>query len=146
MRFSLTPDEKSRLEAIVASAETVAKARMRAKILLMYADKRYSPLDIAAECGCTVTTVYNIVNRFKTDGLVPKDNGVPAALNHNYRKAPPRLVNADVEQRILALSRTRSWTLRQLADAAVETGIVPGISLETVGRILRRNATQMEAT
>jgi hypothetical protein len=45
MRFALTPDEKNRLETVL-TADTVKTRKARAKILLMYAEKRYTTEDI----------------------------------------------------------------------------------------------------
>jgi len=78
------------------------------------------------------------------------------ALHHNFfqlwsddtssRKTPPRqpIIDGEVEAKLIALrcgeppAGQARWTLRLLADKAVELEIVPAISHETVRQVLKK--------
>jgi transposase len=94
---------------------------------------------IAEVFSMHANTVSNIHRRFVEQGL-------EAALNRKKRDRPPRerKLDGESEARLIALScsdppggRNR-WTLRLLADKAVELEIVDTISYETVRRTLKK--------
>ena len=74
-------------------------------------------------------TVFRIKRRFTEDGL----DGALKAQAHRYRKVDDR-----VEAHLMALACSPApeshdhWTLRALADKAVESGLVESLSHETV--------------
>jgi hypothetical protein len=71
--------------------------------------------------------------------------GIESALNRKPSKTPPRqtIIDGEVEAKLIALrcgeppAGQARWTLRLLADIAVELEIVPAISHETVRQVLK---------
>jgi hypothetical protein len=74
------------------------------------------------------------------------NEGVESALSRKPRKTPPRqpIIDGEVEAKLIALrcgeppAGQARWTLRLLADKAVELEIVPAISHETVRQVLKK--------
>jgi len=99
-------------------------------------------IERAAEAfGCHPKTVANVRQRLVEGGL-------DAAIERKKRDRPPRtpVCDGEAEARIIALrcgeppaGRAR-WTLRLLAEKAVELEIVPAISHETVRQVLKKTS------
>lgn len=92
---------------------------------------------IAEILQLSVATVYNLQRRYLEEGL-------EITLNEKPRSGKPPVISGQMKARITALacsaapdSRAR-WTLRLLADKAVELGIVNSISYKTCGEILKK--------
>ena len=74
------------------------------------------------------------------------EKGLDAALGRKKRNTPPvpAKITGDVEARIIALSCSEppsghsKWTLRLLADKAVELEIIDSISHVAVGQLLKK--------
>ena len=74
------------------------------------------------------------------------EEGVEAALKRKPREKPPREVIFDgaFEARLIALACSnapegrRRWTVRLLADKAVELDFAPSVSHMTVQRVLKK--------
>jgi hypothetical protein len=74
------------------------------------------------------------------------EEGLEAVLERKKRERPPvqPIVTGEVEARIIALSCGEPpagysrWTLRLLEKKTVELGIVPTISDNTIGRLLKK--------
>ncbi len=92
---------------------------------------------IADTLGLSVATVYNIKRRYLTTGL-------DAALTDKPRSGKPASVDGTARAKITALACSTApdgharWTLRLLADKAVELGFVEDISHTTVRQILKK--------
>jgi transposase len=95
--------------------------------------------DVAKALGITSRTIEHLKKRFVEDGL-------GAALERKQRNKPPRDIKFDgaFEARLIAIAcsdapegRTR-WTVRLLADKAVELNIAESVSTMTVQRILKK--------
>jgi transposase len=93
--------------------------------------------EIAAACGCTQPTVYQVLHRYREGGL---ENAL-VHKTYTYTKT----VTAEIARRVIALSESappaghRRWTDELLAQAAIEQGIAKRISRSTVCRILRKH-------
>ena len=139
----LTYEERGVLEDVrnthVANSE---KAR-RALILLM-ADidgPNWSDAKIAEAISCRAQTVENVRKRFALEGF-------EASLCRKKRAEPPRpkLLTGEQEAEIIALRLGKppagfaNWSLRLLADKAVELEIVESIGRETVRQTLKKTA------
>ena len=119
------------------------KTIMHANVLLAADENgvsgRKSEAEIAALFHVHPQTVHTIRSQYSEQGL-------QAALGRKKRKTPPveSKVTGDVEAKIIALSCTsppsgRSrWTLRLLADKAVELQYIDSISHVAVGRLLKK--------
>jgi transposase len=135
--------ERKRLLDIVSKGSASAKAIMHANVLLsadeINSDVRKSEAEIAALYHVNPQTVHTIRRRYSEKGL-------GAALSRKKRETPPVApkITGEVEAKIIALScgvppegRSR-WSLRLLADKAVELQYIDSISHEAVGRLLKK--------
>jgi transposase len=141
----LTQDERQHLYKLISAGSASARMLNRARILLKadqgkHADEGEPLLDreIAPMLETSTATVQRVRERFCSQGL-------DAALE---RSAPDRLYERSfdgrAEARLIALAcseapegRTR-WSMRLLADKAVEMGIVESVSHETVRKTLKK--------
>jgi transposase len=138
----LTKEERESLEKLVSKGKAAAYRIKHANILLMVdADGPCWTDQQAAEAfSCHANTVARIRQRFVEQGL-------EAALGRRKREYRPRVVDGEVEARLMALRCSAPpegharWTLRLLADQAVEREIVPAISHETVRQVLKKKGT-----
>jgi len=141
-RVTLTREERGELETITRSGKIPAKKFLNARILLLCdAGEHGDPWTVAkvAEAmGVTARTVEHLKRRFVEEGLASALARKPAA--------KPRDVTFDgaFDARITALAcsepppgRAR-WTLRLLAEKAVELRIADSVSAMTVQRALKK--------
>jgi hypothetical protein len=96
--------------------------------------------EVARVLGVDERTVERVKKRFV-------EGGVEAALVRRYTVRPfPVKVDGDVEARLVALSCSQPpegfarWSLRLLADKAVELEYIDSISHETVRQVLKKHA------
>jgi transposase len=139
----LTPDERKQLLNTITKGTATAKSIMHANILLSadeYSpDGKKSEVEIAELFHVNQQTVHTIRQRYSEKGLEP-------ALSRKKRETPPveAKITGDVEARIIALccstppSGRSKWSLRLLADKAVELEYIESISHEAVGRLLKK--------
>ena len=115
--------------------------KVRRALILRKADEGYSDAQIADALDIGAATVSRTRKRFVEEGL-------PSALNERPRLGQPRRLSGALEERLAALASGDppedhdGWTLRLLADKAVELGLVDSISHETVRQILKRAASR----
>lgn len=142
-RVTLTEQERQELEALTKTAKTNAKRFLYARSLLL-CDAGPQGLgwiveDTAEAMGVTSRTIEHLKKRFVEEGLA-------AALERRQPEKPPRGVTFDgaFEARLIALACSeapkgrRRWTVRLLAEKAVELSLAPTISHMTVQRILKK--------
>ena len=139
----LTDEERNNLLDLVTKGTATARAIMRANVLLAL-DKnspggRKSEEQIAELFHVHRQTVHNIRKTYA-------ENGITSAIGRKKRETPPvePKITGEVEAKIIALScssppegRSR-WSLRLLADKAVELNFIGSISHEAVGRLLKK--------
>lgn len=135
----LTDDERATLSQIVHKLQGTSQKVRRAHVLLK-ADAdgpAWTDAQIADAYGCRTRTVETIRERFVTDGFDPTLHGKP--------KAPrPKILSGDQEAKVIALrlgpppKGYSNWSLRLLAEQAVELELVESISHETVRRTLKK--------
>jgi len=142
-RVTLTEQERQELEAMTKTAKTNGKQFLYARSLLLCDAGPQGPAwvvaDTAEAMGVTPRTIEHLKKRFVEEGLA-------AALERKQREKPPREVTfgGAFEARLIALacSRTpegrRRWTVRLLAEKAVELSLAPSVSHMTVQRILKK--------
>ena len=139
----LTKMERKSLLDIVSKGSASAREIMHANVLLsadeIYAGVRKSETEIAILYHVNPQTVHTIRRRCSEKGL-------EAALSRKKRETPPVApkITGEVEAKIIALScgsppqgRSR-WSLRLLADKAVELQYIDSISHEAVSRLLKK--------
>jgi transposase len=138
----LAKEERKYVQAILNSNHIAPTFKRRANILLMSdcsIGKPESQKTIAARCGVSDATVYQTVKKFC-------EKGVMETLSFKKRKNPtnPPIVTGEKEARLIALAcgtppeGYSRWTVRLLADKAVELNIFPRISRETVRTVLKK--------
>ena len=142
-RVTLTQEERKKLEKLTRRGKTHARRFTLARALLLCDAGDDGPAwkveDIAEALGITSRTIEHLKKRFVEDGL-------EAALGRKQRDKPPRDVTFDgaFEARLIALAcsdvpdgRNR-WTVRLLADRAVELNFAASVSHMTVQRVLKK--------
>jgi transposase len=141
-RVTLTEEERQGLESL-KTARTSAKRFLYARALLLCDAGPQGPAwtvtDVAEALGVTPRTIEHLKRRFVEEGLA-------AALERKQPQKPPRPVTFDgaFEARLIALACSetpegrRRWTVRLLAEKAVELRLTPSVSHMTVQRILKK--------
>jgi len=142
-RVTLSQEERKELEALTRRGKTEARRFTHARALLLCDAGENGPAwkveDVAEALGITSRTIEKLKKRFVEDGL-------DAALDRKPREKPPREITFDgaFEARLLALAcsdapegHTR-WTVRLLADKAVELNFADSVSHMTVQRVLKK--------
>ena len=139
----LDKNERAELSQLVKQEKVAAKKRIHAQILLLADGSRRGPAwkdeAIAQACSVTVRTVENVRKRLVLEGL-------ESALNRKRQTRPSRgkILDGVKEAKVVALccgtapSGNARWTLRLLAERAVELEIVEAVSHETVRRCLKK--------
>ena len=142
-RIILTEQERKDLEALTRCGKTGAKRFIHARALLLSDTGReglaWAVVDVAAALGVTSRTIEHLKKRFVEEGL-------EAALVRKPREKPPRDVTFDgaFEARLIAMACSdapegyQRWTVRLLADKAVELKFAPSVSHMTVQRVLKK--------
>ena len=142
-RVTLTEEERGELENLTRRGKTHARKFIHARALLLCDagpnGPSWSVAATATALGVTTRTVEHIKKRFVEEGL-------DAALDRKQREKPPREVIFDgaFEARLIALACSEvpegncRWTVRLLADKAVELNLAPSVSHMTVQRILKK--------
>ena len=142
-RVTLTKQERDDLEALTKRGKTHARRFIHARALLLCDagpdGPAWSVADAAEALGVTSRTIEHLKRRFVQEGL-------EAALERKAREKPPREVIFDgaFEARLIALACSdapegfQRWTVRFLADKAVELRLAPSVSHMTVQRVLKK--------
>jgi transposase len=142
-RVTLTEQERNELEILTRRGKTHARRFIHAHALLLCDAGPHGPAwtvaDVAEALGVTNRTIEYLKKRFVEDGL-------EAALERKPREKPPREVIFDgaFEARLIALACSDApegylrWTVRLLADKAVELKFATSVSHMTVQRVLKK--------
>jgi len=142
-RVTLTKEERKDLDAMTRRGKMHARRFIHARALLLCdagADgPAWNVADVAAALGVTSRAIEHLKKRFVEEGL-------EAALERKPREKPPREVRFDgaFEARLTALACSdvpeghRRWTVRLLADKAVELKFAESVSHMTVQRVLKK--------
>lgn len=139
----LTNQQRERLLKLLRSGTAPARTLNRARILLK-ADAdgpdRWTDERIAQALDTSVATVGRARKRFFRQGL-------EAALERSLPdRVYERSLDGRAEARLIALACSEApegrdrWSLRLLADKAVELGIVGAVSHETVRKTLKKTS------
>jgi transposase len=149
-RVTLTESERAHLEALTRHGKTGAKKFINARALLLCDAGPDGPAwvvaDVAEALGVTSRTIEHLKKRFVEDGL-------EAALERKQRETPPRpiIFDGEFEARLIALACSEvpkghaRWTVRLLADKAVELNFAPSVSIMTVHRLLKKTNFSLTA-
>lgn len=144
----LTSEERHQLEQLVRSGDAPARVHTRARILLLTdhsQNAHRTHADIAAALLCAPATVFNVCRRYRQADL-------PTALTEKARPGAARKLDGEAEARLVVLACSdppegfARWTLRLLADKAVELGYVESLSHTTVGEALKQTRSSPGAS
>ncbi len=137
----LSDEERKELKDFVKKGMAQAYRIKHANVLLAVdADgPNWSDEQTSQAFSCSVSTVYNIRQRFVEGGL-------QRALERKRQKKPSRerILDGEKEARLIALACSeppagrKRWTLELLADRLVQLQVVDSISKHTVGRTLKK--------
>ena len=142
-RIILTEEERENLEALTRCGKTGAKKFIHARALLLCdagpSGPEWTVADVAEALGVTPRTIEHLKKRFV-------EEGIEAALERKPREKPPRDVIFDgaFEARLIALACSEApegrhrWTVRLLADKAVELEFASSVSHMTIQRVLKK--------
>ena len=142
-RVTLTKEEREELEAMTRRGKIHARKFIHARALLLCDAGEYGPswnvADVAAALGVTSRSIEHLKKRFV-------EEGIEAAIDRKPREKPPREVRFDgaFEARLITLACSeapegrRRWTVRLLADKAIELRLAETVSHMTVQRVLKK--------
>jgi transposase len=142
-RVTLTEQERRELEKLTRRGKTHARRFIHARALLLSDAGPDGPAwnvsDVAVALGVTNRTIEHLKKRFVEEGL-------ESALTRKPREKPPREIIFDgaFEARLIALACSdapegyQRWTVRLLADKAVELNFASSVSHMTVQRVLKK--------
>lgn len=135
-KIKLKAKEEKVLKALISKGTEKARKITRCRILLLCHANRPKK-EIASAFSVDLNTISNVCRRYLEEGL-------EAAINEKPRPGAPTLFDGKVRAKITALACSTppegrsQWSLRLLADKAVELTLVDSISHMDVGRILKK--------
>lgn len=143
---TLSPEEAEQLRSLVGKGKHAAQKVINALILLncdqsQGGDDRRTSQEIAEVLQVSERKIDRVKRRFVEDGLEVALGGQPSQREYVSK------VDGDVEAHLIALSCSAPpsgharWSLRLLADRAVELALVEEISHETVRRVLKKTSS-----
>ncbi len=139
--LKLKADDRKELQKLTKSGTIKSRKLNRCRILLLAAQGK-TKQEISQILNISPTTAFNICNRYVAGGL---EN----ALNEKPRPGAPGIFSSKQKAKITALACSNSpqgrnrWSLRLLADKAVELKIVKSISYVKVRDILKKTNSSL---
>ena len=144
----LEAGEREGLAAITRKGSHRSQKVINALILLNcdegeFNERRTTGVAIAGVLRISVRRVDRVKKRFVEDGLEAALGG-----RQGRRATYPRKVDGEFEAQLVALSCAdppeghARWSLRLLADRAVELGYIDSVSHETVRRVLKKTPSK----
>jgi putative transposase len=133
--IELSAEERHELQRLLRSGKTAARKATRARILLK-ADDGLSDEQIAEEVSTSVPTIERVRKRFVEESL--------KCLHEHSRPGQKLKLDPKAEAHLIAVACSkaptgrRRWTLRLLADKAVELGLSASLSHEAVRQYLKK--------
>jgi transposase len=134
--LQLSSETEESLEALLKRGKLGVRTYRRIQILLDL--RSCSPQFICDKLGVSLATVYNVKNQYLLD------NDYKTAIYDAPRSGAPVQIQGKAKAKITALACSEAplghttWTLRMLADKAVEMEIVESISRSSVHTILKK--------
>ena len=134
----LTRNEQRSLTTIIKRGTTTARTQTRARILDLLHRGRH-PEEISSALQVSPQTVFNVKRRYLSEGF-------DAALFDKARSGRPIRIDGTQRARITALACSTPpegyarWSLRLLADKAVELQLCEAVSHNAVKEILKKTS------
>ena len=137
-QVKLSPEQRQELEAMTRKGTIKVRVFKRAQTLLL-CDQGLTDAEIQGYFQISNPTLTRIRKQFVTEGL-------EAALYDAARSGRPSIFSGETRAKITALACTQApegyakWSIRLLADKAVELGLVEGISTFSVHDMLKKTS------
>lgn len=137
---TLSETDRAYLEALLKKSNIPASQYKRARTLWEL-DRGCTFRKVAQLVGITHQTASKWADKYQQSGL--------DALKDNPRSGRPIMIEGEQRAKITALACSEApegyerWSLRLLANKAVELGIVESISYTEVGRILKKTNSSL---
>jgi transposase len=134
--LKLSNDERSSLTSILRRGTIPARVQSRARVLDLL-HRGHHPTEIATTLSLSLPTIFNIKRRYLSESY-------EAALYDRPRSGKPSQIDGTARAKITALACSTAplgharWTLRMLADKAIELGFCETISHSTVKEVLKK--------
>ena len=135
--LELSAGDREFLQGLVKKSSLSVKVFQRAQSLLAL-DTGQSLQQVATTVGVNYNTVASWRDRYQEKGL--------SALEDEPRSGRPPQIDGDQRAKVTALACSTPpegharWSLRLLADKAVELGVVETISYKHVGTLLKKTS------
>ena len=136
--FELSESDKSSLTDLLRKGVHSSRKLRRCQILLHFDDGKSGP-EVAELVKASQATVYKVRDRYEAEGL-------DSAINEKPRAGRPNLFDGKSRASITALACSEApqgherWTLRLLADRAVDLELVESISHQQIKNILKKHS------
>ena len=133
--ITLSDDDRSTLERLLSHGTLSARKFKRATALLLL-DRGKTLVEVAATLQLTYPTVSSLRNKYNTCGL--------RSLEDAPRSGRPIEIGGEQRAKITALACSDApegharWSLRLLADKAVEAGLCEHLSHSLAGDVLKK--------
>jgi transposase len=148
-RVTLTAEERKELESIVGKGSHKSQKVLNALILLNVdenqpKESKSTNEKISKVLQISMKKIDRIKKRFVEEGLDI------ALCGHPKEREYEKKVDGDLEAKLITLACSEApdgfsrWSLRLLADKAVELAYVESISYETVRRVLKKRVKTVE--
>jgi len=140
IQLHLTSQQRKQLDKLIRSGTAQARTLTKARLLRLtdYSQGAHrTDQDIASALGVSMPTIWRVRKRCLEDGL-------DAALHDKARSGRPPKITGDIEARITVLACSdpppghAKWSLRLLADKAVELGYLDSISHVAISNRLKK--------
>ena len=142
-KVTLELDERDRLEQLTRRGKIAAAKLIHARALLLcdqgeYNSEPFMVKDAAKALGVSTRTIEKLKKRFVEEGLDSAIERRPSTRKPNIR------FDGEFDARIMQLAcsecpqGSNRWTLRLLAEKAVELEIVDSVSTMTIQRSLKK--------
>lgn len=135
VKFNLSEQDQQYLKNLLSKGKLAVRTYRRATALLCVNEGK-SQTETAEQVGVTKQTVCGWVKTYREEGLT--------FLQDKERSGRPKTIESVAEAKITALACSKppegysQWSLRLLADRAVELIEIEEVSYSSVGRILKK--------
>ena len=141
-KITLTKVEHDQLNEIISKGVHSSQQYRMAYILLNCDEGKYGDKIIGQEIANVLKVSMRMIDRVKQRFV---EDGFESCLERKPSEQPKeRKVEGDLEAHLIALSCSKApqgfsrWSLRRLADKAVELKYVESISYETIRKVLKK--------
>ena len=148
-RVTLGKEEKGLLEAMVQKGNHKSRKVLNALVLLncdegRFQDHRVKNEDVASVLRISMRKIDRVKRRFVEEGFDTALSG------HKQERIYEKKADGEFEAHLIALSCSAPpegfarWSLRLLADRAVELRYIDSVSYETIRRVLKKRNKTLE--